>query len=168
MHHTVRDTTNDSYARTPASTVATLMHSKPQPQGDRQHFTLNAGSYLLITTKARSKRRMSAQAKISYVPLQSPSEQIRALTLHAGGVSDPIECSLQVVSLQDSPEYQALSYTWGDPGVAEYICVDGVRVRVTVNLEIALRHTRHVDKDKLLCVDAANLSLDEILKSNTC
>lgn len=111
---------------------------------------------------------MSDPSSIPYAPLETSSEQIRTLTLHAGVVSDPIECSLHVVSLQDSPEYQALSYTWGDPGIKGDIGVDGVRVRVTLNLEIALRHTRHVEDDIVLWVDAASLSVDEIFKSVTC
>ena len=64
--------------------------------------------------------------------------EIRILTLHAGDVTDPIVCSLRVVVLDERPKYEALSYTWGDPAVTETICVEGVEVDVTVNLEIAL------------------------------
>lgn len=102
---------------------------------------------------------MSAPSSIPHAPLESSSELIRTLTLDAGVVSAPIKCSLQVVSLQDSPEYEALSYTWGDLGTTGYIGVDGVRVKVAVNLEIALRHTRHVENDIVLWVDASSYRL---------
>jgi hypothetical protein len=65
--------------------------------------------------------------------------EIRILALHAGDVRDPIVCSLHVAVLDELPVYEALSYTWGDPNVTWKICVDGVEVDVTMNLEIALR-----------------------------
>ena len=65
--------------------------------------------------------------------------EIRVLTLHAGDAWDPIFCSLHVEVLDEKSVYQALSYTWGDPDVTETICVNGVEVDVTVNLESALR-----------------------------
>ena len=74
---------------------------------------------------------------------QSPARlhegEIRVLTLHADDVLNPIVCSLQVAVLDERPEYEALSYTWGDPDVRETICVGEVEVDVTVNLERALR-----------------------------
>ena len=73
----------------------------------------------------------------SPVPLHDG--EIRVLTLHAADVLEPIVCSLHVVVLDEQPVYEALSYTWGDPSVTEKICVDGVEVDVSVNLEIALR-----------------------------
>lgn len=33
--------------------------------------------------------------------------------------------SLHTVVLSEKPEYEALSYAWGDPNVTEEICVDG-------------------------------------------
>jgi hypothetical protein len=65
--------------------------------------------------------------------------EIRTLRLHPGDVRDLIVCSLHVVVVTERPVYEALSYTWGDPDVTEKICVDGVEVDVTVNLERALR-----------------------------
>lgn len=73
------------------------------------------------------------------LPIPLHDGEIRVLTLHAGDVLEPIVCSLQAVVLDERPVYEALSYTWGDPNVRETVCVDGVEVNVTVNLEIALR-----------------------------
>lgn len=53
-----------------------------------------------------------------------------------------VRCTLQVVSLRDSPRYEALSYVWGDPNAKKAIVVDGHAVQVTVNLENALRRLR--------------------------
>ena len=76
---------------------------------------------------------------MSRVHLPLRDREIRVLALRSGEVSDAIVCSLHVVVLDEKPEYEALSYAWGDPNVTEEICVDGVEVDVTLNLEVALR-----------------------------
>lgn len=69
-------------------------------------------------------------------------------------------CSLQHASLQESPRYTALSYTWGDPSVKAAITLDGQRIQVTRNLELALRnllleqHRTGGGDSKLFWVDA--------------
>jgi hypothetical protein len=73
------------------------------------------------------------------MPLTLQHGEIRVLTLHAGVVSDPIRCSLNVALLDENPVYEALSYTWGDPDITAAIYVNRTRVDVTVNLENALR-----------------------------
>lgn len=92
--------------------------------------------------------------RIDYQPLSPDEEQIRALILHAGKVADPIKCSLRMISLEDSPAYEALSYTWGDVNVTRSIEVEGAIFDATVNLERALRHLRDVAHDQTLWVDA--------------
>ena len=46
----------------------------------------------------------------------------------------PIRTSIQYVSLDDSLQYVALSYIWGDPSHKLPIIVDGAKVMVTKNL----------------------------------
>ena len=60
--------------------------------------------------------------------------------IRAGELRDPISCTLHVVDLDSQPAYDALSYTWGDPGVTKSIQVGGVEVEVTLNLYTALRY----------------------------
>lgn len=48
-------------------------------------------------------------------PLGPKSPCIRILKLHPGANGSPIACTLRVVSLDDNPEYETLSYVWGDP-----------------------------------------------------
>lgn len=88
-------------------------------------------------TAPRTPTKKKASRPQSPVPLHDG--EIRVLTLHAAEVLGPIVCSLQVVVLDERPQYEALSYTWGDPDVREKIFVDDVEVDVTVNLEISLR-----------------------------
>lgn len=84
-----------------------------------------------------------------YRPLRSDKQEIRLIHLlpfdENGSTLDSdhrtlVSCQLEHVSLQDRPHYTALSYTWGDPSITCEIKLDDQRVRVTRNLEYALRH----------------------------
>jgi hypothetical protein len=81
---------------------------------------------------------------------------IRLLEIHPGN-SPEIHCSLSTVILHNSPSYDALSYTWGDPrpplfrGVAsgQYrrkyrIICDNLGIDVTTNLYNALKRLRQM------------------------
>lgn len=98
---------------------------------------------------------MSRHQDIDYMPFLPFGNQIRILTLNSGGVHDPIKCALHIVSLDDQPAYEALSYTWGDPGVTKIIQVDGTQVNVTSNLESALRHLREANNDLIRSTQAS-------------
>jgi hypothetical protein len=81
-------------------------------------------------------------------------DQIRILCLLPGRWEDRIKCSLKIVSSEDSPEYEALSYAWGDLTNTESIIVDGVEIHITTNLAAALRHLRQPDTIFEIWVDA--------------
>jgi hypothetical protein len=51
--------------------------------------------------------------KYEYQPLPSPT-CIRLLQINPASVRGVIQCSLKTYELQESPRFQALSYTWGD------------------------------------------------------
>ncbi|PQE32216.1 heterokaryon incompatibility protein [Rutstroemia sp. NJR-2017a WRK4] len=76
-----------------------------------------------------------------YQPLYEEYSQIRVLELLAAAPGgDNIECRLHTVSLAEKPAYAALSYVWGDPTVTESITVNGVNIKVTRSLAVALRY----------------------------
>jgi hypothetical protein len=97
---------------------------------------------------------MSTSTYPIYTTLPDASDNLRLLIVHAGGVSEPIRCTLRIVSLRNKPSYDALSYTWGDSATTKPIEVDGFKIRVTTNLEQALQHLRDVKNDLTLWVDA--------------
>ena len=90
-----------------------------------------------MSALAQSNVQATSMESRVHMPLRVG--EIRILTLHPGNAPDPIVCSLETAVLADRPVYEALSYTWGDPDITETICVDGLQVAVTVNLENALR-----------------------------
>ena len=74
-----------------------------------------------------------------------------------------IHCSLKVVSLDDEPLYEALSYDWGDRSCTSPIMLDGIAFQVTLGLQRALRHLRHSRREALvlwidaICIDQQNI-----------
>lgn len=80
--------------------------------------------------------------------------QIRTITLHPGTNSDPINCTLEVVSFKDKTPYKALSYTWGAPDEGRPITIDGAVFLVRENLYQALYHLRYPTTNRRLWIDA--------------
>ena len=98
------------------------------------------------------------------VPLVDGSQTIRILTLLPGELGDPVECMLEVVSPQDDPAYEALSYAWGDPKVTLPIKVQGNGHEVTTNLHSALVHLRRESTPRKLWIDALCINQHDIVE----
>ena len=87
-------------------------------------------------------------------PLDASKHCIRLLTLHPGRGDETLACDLFVVSLDDKPEYETLSYVWGDPGQTRAITVAGTRFDATVNLADFLQCLRLPNAARTLWADA--------------
>lgn len=77
-----------------------------------------------------------------YDPLDPTRNEIRLLRLlPARSGASRIRGELFVISLQDDPlqGYEALSYVWGDPAKSADIWIDGKRLGITKNLQLALK-----------------------------
>ncbi len=97
-----------------------------------------------------------------YSTLDQSKRQIRLITLSPGQIEDPVCCYLSIVSLEEDPEYEALSYVWGNPAERLSILLDGYDVKVTKNLRSALRHLRFQDRIRVMWVDAISVNQDDI------
>jgi hypothetical protein len=81
-----------------------------------------------------------SQIRLVYLlPRQSPR--------NVGGV-EQIRCQMKTVSLNERPEYTALSYTWGDPNPTSVLIMDNRMIQITKSIETALLHLRH-EKDTI-------------------
>jgi hypothetical protein len=90
-----------------------------------------------------------------YDTLTHLSRLMRLLTLFpAKEMSANIECSLETLSLPSQIEYEALSYTWGDECEHHQIHVGEKTLKVSRNLDVALRHLRRQLEPRVLWVDA--------------
>lgn len=90
------------------------------------------------------------------------SRVIRVLILFPGAGDDPIRVSLQVAFLDDEPEFEAISYVWGDPTSKKNIYCDDVCISVTANLHAALHNFRLQDKPRRLWADALCINQEDL------
>jgi hypothetical protein len=100
-----------------------------------------------------------------YGPLQH-SDSIRILVLHPSpNDSDPIACTIRHVQLSDDTlEYEAVSYTWGDSTQTNTIYLNDGRQRLIVgkNCHAALRRLRLVDEDRTVWIDAVCIDQQDL------
>lgn len=78
----------------------------------------------------------------------------RLLQLLPGSIDEPIECSIVNVNLYNNPDYEALSYCWGDAANPIRIHIGKEYLDVTRNLHDALVRLRDVENSRTLWIDA--------------
>lgn len=92
--------------------------------------------------------------RYQYSPFDPKKQQIRLVTLKPGAWSDKICCSIDVVSFDGHPIYEALSYVWGDEKDQEDIQLNDHPFKVTRNLWMVLRRLRDPVVSRILWIDA--------------
>jgi len=81
--------------------------------------------------------------------------EIRLLDLlpYSDDGDSQIKCDIRVASLTDEPQYEALSYVWGNSAILKIIEVSGRPVSITTNLHNALRRVRLPSMKRTLWID---------------
>ncbi|KAF3038859.1 hypothetical protein E8E12_008434 [Didymella heteroderae] len=97
--------------------------------------------------------------EFKYDRLARPDREIRIAVLQPGTFDDPIIVQFVRRELaRAAPAYEALSYVWGpedDPSHVEVnLQARTGKVRITQNLDIALRHLRYKETTRYLWIDA--------------
>ena len=103
----------------------------------------------------------SPRYELIHPPLKHPRD-IRLVKILPGSPMSAVKCELQVVSLDTSPTYNALSYCWGETPDRTWISCHGQRYDVTRSLLTALRRFRRKDIPVIfwidqLCINQADL-----------
>lgn len=98
-------------------------------------------------TRFSQRLQEKSYSSIYERPLDSTIQEIRLLEiLLDDSDSSPVAVKIHVVSLNDDPEFTALSYVWGDPNETKDISIRGKKLPVTINLEAALKEIRRSDR----------------------
>jgi hypothetical protein len=130
---------------------------------NRRHFS----KFNLSTCNLSLRLHTPTMLFYRYQPLQH-DDSIRLLVLHPsvdGTNSDPIRCTIQHVRLSDeSLEYEAVSYTWGETTRMRSIYFNrGTRkLSVRPNCYNVLWRLRRVHRDRLLWIDAICINQDNL------
>ena len=83
-----------------------------------------------------------------------PPLAFRVAELLPGTEDEPISCLLHAADLSNPPDFDGLSYAWGDPTATHTIICEGKRKQVTKSLHGALSHLRHRNQSRMLFADA--------------
>jgi hypothetical protein len=79
---------------------------------------------------------------------------IRLVELEEGEPDEAISIRLLIAELDYAPQFEALSYVWGDPTNRVPITCNGRPLDITVNLFSALKRARYDDRPRILWIDA--------------
>ncbi|GKZ18502.1 hypothetical protein AbraIFM66951_003382 [Aspergillus brasiliensis] len=91
---------------------------------------------------------------IPYTPLHPHKDEIRLFKLFPNVDENArVQGSLEVVPLDEAPDFEALSYTWGDVTVTADITVADCIVGIPTNLEACLRALRHPTQERVCWID---------------
>jgi hypothetical protein len=100
-----------------------------------------------------SPEEQHAPSQTLYFPLLQ-GQVIRLLQLMPGVRDDVVSTRMLVAELGYHPDYEALSYVWGDPNNTVPITCNGREMPITRNLDAAFRRVRYPDRVRTLWADA--------------
>lgn len=107
----------------------------------------------------------SIQHLYRYLPLDAGADELRLLEILPSSEPARIAGRLIKASLNKSPVYDALSYTWGDPAVTTSIILDDDQnFHVSTNLERALQGLRLRDEIRTIWVDAVCIDQKNVVE----
>jgi hypothetical protein len=123
---------------------------------------------------AEEAQELSDVQQYRYTPFRKGSAQneVRLLTLFPCGEDKHalIECSIDIVVLDENTQYEALSYCWGDAKDKRLVSMQQpegrFKLQVNRNLHTALRYLRLSDKLRVLWIDAVCINQDDLLERN--
>jgi Heterokaryon incompatibility protein (HET) len=99
-------------------------------------------------------------------PLADPESEIRLVILQPGKKYESVHCDLITVPSISAKPFEALSYCWGRTNVTNTIFVHGKSLRISPNLEQALRHLRMRNSQRSLWIDAICINQTDIPEKN--
>ena len=82
--------------------------------------------------------------------------------MQAAAERQPLSCSLSIVSLDSKPDYETLSYVWGDPSLSNEIIADGSVINITKNLRTALWYLRTPDVARVIWADGICINQSDL------
>ncbi|KAM7184300.1 Heterokaryon incompatibility protein (HET) domain containing protein [Rhypophila sp. PSN 637] len=98
-----------------------------------------------------------------YQPLPPDSHHIRVAIISPGIWREVVQCELKLLDLSDeSEQYEAISYCWGDEQDKATITINGNTVPVTKSLNDALKRLRTREKKRTVWADAICINQDDL------
>ncbi len=100
-----------------------------------------------------------------YKPLEG-ERSIRILELFGGDAQSNLRCILHHVSLSTNPEYEALSYVWGQADFHHLVDCEGCELAITESVYVVLKRLRLREGVRRLWIDAVCINQKDIPERN--
>ncbi|EGY18624.1 Heterokaryon incompatibility protein 6 like [Verticillium longisporum] len=100
-----------------------------------------------------------------YAAITAP-RTIRLMHVYLGDESDPINLSIVVTTLDAVPDFEAISYCWGDAQDRCQVTCDGATLFITNSLVTALVHFWLSDRPRVLWADAICINQGSVIEKN--
>ncbi|PWY64799.1 HET domain protein [Aspergillus eucalypticola CBS 122712] len=101
-------------------------------------------------------------------PLHPERNEIRLLTILPSTKAESItRCSLKSVSLDNSPEFEAISYVWGDASKKTDIIINDTLFYVTRSVDKTLRLLRRKYRRRVVWIDFVCINQHDVPEKNT-
>lgn len=116
-----------------------------------------------------SKHRAALQ-QFRYQPLSQDREEIRVLVVQPSRFETaPLSCKIVHCFLDQTPtpEYETISYVWGNPNMRARIGLNRCGFDVTASAERVLRRMRHPDRSRTLWIDAVCINQWDTVERNS-
>ncbi|KAK3684055.1 heterokaryon incompatibility protein-domain-containing protein [Podospora appendiculata] len=97
-----------------------------------------------------------------YTPLDTARLDTRLFELFPGSRDDALRGSLRTVDLKTNPDYDAVSYVWGDPCPCFDLIIDGQLLQIGESLAKALIAMRLHNDSRILWVDAICINQQDL------
>lgn len=120
------------------------------------------------TVQPRAQGHNTMVEEAVWQELRADKNEIRLLTIDPANDSQSlISCSLFIASLDHTPQYEALSYVWGDAALPVPILLNGRPWQVRQNLDHALRNFRLAQAPRFMFVDALCIDQNNKVEKST-
>jgi len=138
----------------------------------RRYPQISPGLTVRRSTRLKRKDDYFAQAvalnprkrrKFSYQPLDKHQGQIRLFELLPGKKDEPLQGRLTTVNLEGCPQYDAVSYVWGDPQLRFRLVIDEDKILMALeSLRKALIALRLEHESRMLWIDAICINQNDL------
>lgn len=95
-------------------------------------------------------------------PLPDARVQIRLLYFSRHQGNDEVNLTIHNYTLQDAPEFRAISYAWGEQTDTKWVVISGRRMLVHQTCWSALRQVRHHHPDDVFWIDAICINQNDL------
>lgn len=120
-----------------------------------------------LSPKETLQSVLSPNEKFRYQPL-TRSDEIRLVKICPVSGISAVKCELQSAILgSEAPNYDALSYCWGDATDKTWVSCNGQRLALTKNLLNAIRRFRRKSEIVTLWIDQISINQEDLEERNS-